>query len=40
VYAAAHVVIELAGACGALADPELACARMRRFLSVSCGIEA
>jgi len=33
-------VFELADACGALADPELACERMRRFLSVSCGIEA
>ena len=33
-------VFELADACGALADPELACRRMRELLSVSCGIEA
>ena len=33
-------VFELADACGALADPELAVARMRSLLSVSCGIDA
>jgi hypothetical protein len=33
-------VFELADACGALADPELACARMRRLLEVSCGLDA
>jgi hypothetical protein len=33
-------VFELADACGVLADPELACDRMRRFLAVACGIEA
>ncbi len=33
-------VFELADACGALADPELACARMRGLLGVSCGLEA
>ena len=33
-------VFELADACGALADPELAAARMRSLLSVSCGIDA
>jgi len=31
-------VFELADACGALADPELATLRMRRYLSVSAGI--
>lgn len=33
-------VFELADACGALADPELASARMKRYLSVACGVEA
>jgi hypothetical protein len=33
-------VFELADACGVLTDPERACDRMRRLLSVSCGIEA
>jgi len=33
-------VFELADACGALADPERACARMRSFLSVACGLDA
>jgi hypothetical protein len=33
-------VFELADACGALADPELACDRMRKLLSVTCGIDA
>ncbi|HTT09439.1 MAG TPA: dihydrodipicolinate synthase family protein [Burkholderiaceae bacterium] len=33
-------VFELADDCGALADPELACSRMRQLLAVSCGIEA
>lgn len=33
-------VFELADACGALADPELACARMRTLLAVSCGLDA
>jgi len=33
-------VFELADDCGALADPELACARMRRLLAVSCGLDA
>ncbi len=39
---AAHfaTVFELADACGALADPELACLRMKRYLSVACGLEA
>jgi len=39
---AAHYarVFELADACGVLADPELACDRMRRFLGVTCGIDA
>jgi hypothetical protein len=32
-------VFELADACGALADPELASARMKRYLSLACGIE-
>jgi Protein of unknown function (DUF993) len=38
---AAHFakVFELADACGALADPELAILRMKRYLSVSCGVE-
>ncbi len=31
-------VFELADACGALADPELACLRMKRYLSVAAGI--
>jgi hypothetical protein len=37
---AAHYarVFELADACGVLADPELACNRMRRYLSVDCGL--
>jgi hypothetical protein len=37
---AAHYgrVFELADACGALADPELAVLRMRRYLSVACGL--
>jgi hypothetical protein len=29
-------VFELADACGALADPELASARMKRYLSLAC----
>jgi hypothetical protein len=33
-------VFELADACGALADPERAVARMRQFLAVAAGIEA
>jgi hypothetical protein len=33
-------VFELADACGALADPELACDRMRKLLSVTCGVDA
>jgi hypothetical protein len=33
-------VFELADACGALANPELACERMRRYLGVACGIDA
>jgi hypothetical protein len=39
---AAHYarVFELADACGALEDPERACERMRRFLGVTCGIDA
>jgi Protein of unknown function (DUF993) len=39
---AAHFakVFELADACGALADPELALLRMTRYLSVACGIDA
>jgi hypothetical protein len=32
-------VFELADACGALADPECAVHRMRRFLAVTCGLE-
>ena len=38
---AAHYarVFELADQCGALSDPELACARMRRFLSVAAGTD-
>jgi hypothetical protein len=32
-------VFELADACGALAEPELAVHRMKRYLSVACGIE-
>jgi Protein of unknown function (DUF993) len=39
---AAHFarVFELADACGVLADPELATARMKRYLSVACGVDA
>jgi Protein of unknown function (DUF993) len=39
---AAHFakVFELADACGVLADPELATLRMKRYLSVACGIDA
>ncbi|MDP0978160.1 DUF993 family protein, partial [Klebsiella pneumoniae] len=33
-------VFELADACGALADPERASARMKSYLSVACGVEA
>ncbi|NDZ17438.1 dihydrodipicolinate synthase family protein [Variovorax sp. WS11] len=33
-------VFELADACGVLADPELAVLRMKRYLSVACGIDA
>jgi len=33
-------VFELADACGVLVDPELACDRMRRYLGVTCGIDA
>lgn len=33
-------VFELADACGALAGPELASARIKRYLSVACGVEA
>jgi hypothetical protein len=33
-------VFELADQCGVLGDPELACRRMRSFLSVACGIDA
>lgn len=33
-------VFELADACGALSDPELATLRMKRYLSVAAGIEA
>lgn len=33
-------VFELADACGALADPERASARMKNYLSVACGVEA
>jgi len=38
---AAHFakVFELADACGALADPELAMLRMKRYLSVACGVD-
>jgi len=38
---AAHFakVFELADACGVLADPELAVARMKRYLSVACGVD-
>ncbi len=38
---AAHYarVFELADACGALADPELACERLRSYLSVACGLD-
>jgi Protein of unknown function (DUF993) len=38
---AAHFakVFELADACGVLADPELATLRMKRYLSVACGID-
>jgi hypothetical protein len=32
-------VFELADQCGALSDPELACDRMRRFMSVAAGID-
>ena len=38
-YALAKV-FELADACGALADPERASARMKSYLSVACGVEA
>jgi hypothetical protein len=39
---AAHFarVFELADACGVLADPELAVLRMKRYLSVACGMDA
>ncbi len=39
---AAHfaTVFELADACGVLADPELAVLRMKRYLSVACGLDA
>jgi hypothetical protein len=33
-------VFELADACGVLADPELALLRMKRYLSVACGVES
>ena len=33
-------VFELADACGALPDPELAVQRMKRYLSVACGVKA
>jgi hypothetical protein len=33
-------VFELADACGVLMDPALACDRMRRYLGVTCGIDA
>jgi hypothetical protein len=33
-------VFELADACGVLADPELAVLRMKRYLSVACGMDA
>jgi len=33
-------VFELADACGVLADPELAVLRMKRYLSVACGVDA
>jgi len=33
-------VFELADRCGVLSDPELACARMRQLLAVTCGIDA
>jgi hypothetical protein len=33
-------LFELADACGVLADPELAMLRMKRYLSVACGIDA
>ena len=38
---AAHFakVFELADGCGALADPELAMLRMKRYLAVACGID-
>ena len=38
---AAHYakVFELADACGVLADPELATLRMKRYLSIACGLE-
>ena len=38
---AAHYarVFELADQCGVLSDPQLACARMRRFLSVAAGTD-
>lgn len=39
---AAHFaqVFELADACGVLSDPELATLRMKRYLSVACGLDA
>jgi hypothetical protein len=39
---AAHYarVFELADACGVLSDPELAVLRMKRYLSVACGVDA
>ncbi len=39
---AAHYarVFELADQCGVLADPELAASRLKRYLALSCGIEA
>ncbi len=39
---AAHFarIFELADACGVLTDPELACRRLRGYLSVSCGLDA
>jgi hypothetical protein len=33
-------VFELADACGVLADPELAVLRMKRYLSLACGVDA
>ncbi len=33
-------VFELADACGALADPELALHRMKQYLAVACGVDA